>query len=141
MATWQEQGIPAAVVTKFLSSRRIEIEKTGLYSFLVLFSMGITKGKWSTLVTELHQVQGSLRRERAAERARCRPSPPRIPRPTRRSGLKDLCDAIHQVYREDDLPKAQREMYTVAARDGDAAGRCLRAAGATGGSRASRSTT
>ena len=49
----QEHGIPAAVVTKFLSSRRIEIEKTGLYSFLVLFSMGITKGKWSTLVTEL----------------------------------------------------------------------------------------
>ena len=49
----QEHGIPAAVVTKFLSSRRIEIEKTGLYSFLVLFSMGITKGKWSTLITEL----------------------------------------------------------------------------------------
>ena len=49
----QEHGIPAAVVTKFLSARRIEIEKTGLYSFLVLFSMGITKGKWSTLVTEL----------------------------------------------------------------------------------------
>ena len=49
----QTQGIPAAVVTRFLSSRRIEIEKTGLYSFLVLFSMGITKGKWSTLVTEL----------------------------------------------------------------------------------------
>src|SRR4029079_13505584 len=33
--TMQEHGIPAAVVTKFLSSRRIEIEKTGLYSFLV----------------------------------------------------------------------------------------------------------
>ena len=63
----QEHGIPAAVVVKFLSSRRIEIEKTGLYSFLVLFSMGITKGKWSTLVTELHQLQGSLRRQRAAE--------------------------------------------------------------------------
>src|SRR5262245_27731008 len=51
--TMQQAGIPAAVVVKFLSSRRIEIEKTGLYSFLVLFSMGITKGKWSTLVTEL----------------------------------------------------------------------------------------
>ena len=51
--TMPEHGIPASVVTKFLSSRRIEIEKTGLYSFLVLFSMGITKGKWSTLVTEL----------------------------------------------------------------------------------------
>ena len=51
--TMQDFGIPAGIVTKFLSSRRIEIEKTGLYSFLVLFSMGITKGKWSTLVTEL----------------------------------------------------------------------------------------
>src|SRR4030095_16951443 len=49
----QEFGIPAAIVVKFLSSRRIEIEKTGLYSFLILFSMGITKGKWSTLITEL----------------------------------------------------------------------------------------
>ena len=52
-----ERGIPAAVVTKFLSSRRIEVEKTGLYSFLVLFSMGVTKGKWSTLVTELINFQ------------------------------------------------------------------------------------
>jgi arginine/lysine/ornithine decarboxylase len=41
---------------KFLSSRRIEIEKTGLYSFLILFSMGVTTGKWSTLVTELIPV-------------------------------------------------------------------------------------
>ena len=49
----EEHGIPAAVVVRFLSSRRIEIEKTGLYSFLVLFSQGITNGKWSTLVTEL----------------------------------------------------------------------------------------
>ncbi len=48
-----EHGIPAAIVTKFLPARRIEIEKTGLYSYLVLFSMGITRGKWSTLVTEL----------------------------------------------------------------------------------------
>ena len=40
----QDFGIPVVVLTKFLSSRRIEIEKTGLYSFLVLFSMGITKG-------------------------------------------------------------------------------------------------
>ena len=40
--TMQDFGIPAGIVTKFLASRRIEIEKTGLYSLLV-FSMGITK--------------------------------------------------------------------------------------------------
>ncbi|WP_251004824.1 hypothetical protein, partial [Escherichia coli] len=43
-----EQGIPAAIVSRFLWERGLVVEKTGLYSFLVLFSMGITKGKWST---------------------------------------------------------------------------------------------
>ena len=28
-------------------------------------------------------------------------------------GLKDLCDRMHQVYREDKVPKAQKDMYTV----------------------------
>jgi arginine decarboxylase len=27
-------------------------------------------------------------------------------------GLRDLCDMVHRTYREDNLPKAQREMYT-----------------------------
>ena len=27
-------------------------------------------------------------------------------------GLKDLCQQIHQIYRDDNVPKAQREMYT-----------------------------
>ena len=27
-------------------------------------------------------------------------------------GLKDLCEQVHQVYREDNLPKAQKDMYT-----------------------------
>ena len=110
--------------TKFLSSRRIEIEKTGLYSFLVLFSMGITKGKWSTLVTELlnfkdlYDSNAPLDRAlagagRGASRSLCQDGP------------EGLCEQIHQAYREDNLPKAQSEMYTDAARDGDAAGRCL----------------
>ena len=81
----QELGIPAAVVTKFLSSRRIEIEKTGLYSFLVLFSMGITKGKWSTLVTELINFK-DLYDSNAPLSTRCRPSPKRIRMPTPRWG-------------------------------------------------------
>jgi arginine decarboxylase len=27
-------------------------------------------------------------------------------------GLKELCEQVHQVYREDNLPKAQKDMYT-----------------------------
>lgn len=47
------RGIPAPIVTSFLATRGIVVEKTEPYSFLVLFSIGITKGKWGSLVTEL----------------------------------------------------------------------------------------
>jgi arginine decarboxylase len=46
-------GIPARVVTAYLETRRIVVEKTDVYTFLVLFSMGITKGKWGTLLDAL----------------------------------------------------------------------------------------
>jgi arginine decarboxylase len=104
-------GIPAGIVTKFLSSRRIEIEKTGLYSFLVLFSMGITKGKWSTLVTELLNFKDLY--DANAPLTRALPALAEAhPEAYARMGLKDLCDQIHRAYREDNLPRAQREIYT-----------------------------
>ena len=28
-------------------------------------------------------------------------------------GLKDLCEQMHRVYRDDNLPKAQKDMYTM----------------------------
>ena len=107
----QEHGIPAAVVVKFLSARRIEIEKTGLYSFLVLFSMGVTKGKWSTLVTELLNFK-QLYDANAPLKGVLPSLVDAHPEAYSEMGLKDLCEAVHKVYREDNLPKAQREMYT-----------------------------
>ena len=119
----QEHGIPAAVVVKFLSARRIEIEKTGLYSFLVLFSMGITKGKWSTLVTELLNFK-ELYDANAPLKSVLPALVEAHPEAYAEMGLKDLCDMVHKVYREDNLPKAQRDMYTtlpeMAMRPGDA---------------------
>jgi lysine decarboxylase/arginine decarboxylase len=50
-------GIPAAVVVKFLDTRGIVNEKSGDYIILFLFSMGITKGKWGTLITELFEFK------------------------------------------------------------------------------------
>ena len=110
--TMLEQGIPAAVVTKFLSSRRIEIEKTGLYSFLVLFSMGITRGKWSTLITELINFKDLY--DANAPLTRALPALVEAhPEAYRELGLKDLCARIHEAYRKDGVPQAQRDMYTV----------------------------
>jgi arginine decarboxylase len=122
-------GIPAAVVVKFLSSRRIEIEKTGMYSFLVLFSMGITKGKWSTLVTELLNFKDLY--DANAPIGKVLPAlVDAHPDAYASTGLKDLCEALHKVYRTDNLPKAQRDMYTVlpemALRPADAYDRLVR---------------
>jgi arginine decarboxylase len=109
--TMQDFGIPAGIVTKFLSSRRIEIEKTGLYSLLVLFSMGITKGKWSTLVTELLNFKDLY--DTNSPLTRALPALAEAhPAAYAKMGLKDLCEQIHQAYREDNLPRAQREIYT-----------------------------
>jgi arginine decarboxylase len=107
----QKSGIPAAVVVKFLSGRRIEIEKTGLYSFLVLFSMGITKGKWSTLVTELLNFKDLY--DANAPLKRAMPALAQAhPEVYGQMGLKDLCDQIHKVYHDDNVAKAQKDMYT-----------------------------
>ncbi len=48
-----EMGIPAGIVARFLRERGIVVEKTGFYSLLVLFTLGITKGKSGTLLAEL----------------------------------------------------------------------------------------
>jgi arginine decarboxylase len=50
-------GIPAAIVTKYLAEHGVIVEKTGLYSFFIMFTIGITKGRWNTLVTELQQFK------------------------------------------------------------------------------------
>ena len=120
----QKVGIPAAIVVKFLSSRRIEIEKTGLYSFLVLFSMGVTKGKWSTLVTELLNFKDLY--DANAPLKRVLPAlADAHPEAYASMGLKDLCDQVHQSYREDNLPEGPKGDVHRVARDGDATGRCL----------------
>ncbi|MBQ1558206.1 MAG: lysine decarboxylase [Pseudomonas sp.] len=107
----EQQGIPAAVVSKFLWERGLVVEKTGLYSFLVLFSMGITKGKWSTLLTELLEFKRSY----DANLPLIDVLPSIAHAGTGRyqgMGLRDLCDALHGCYRENATAKALKSMYT-----------------------------
>ena len=107
-----ETGIPAAVVSKFLWERGLVVEKTGLYSFLVLFSMGITKGKWSTLLTELLEFKRSYDGNVVLSQ-----SLPSIAAAggSRYAGmgLRDLCDQLHSCYRDNATAKAMMRMYTV----------------------------
>ncbi len=49
----EDWGIPATLVTAYLDSRGIVVEKTTDFTILFLFSIGITKGKWGTLLNAL----------------------------------------------------------------------------------------
>ena len=48
-----KRGIPATLVTAYLHYRGVEVEKTTDFTILFLFSIGITKGKWGTLLNAL----------------------------------------------------------------------------------------
>ncbi|MFI7864708.1 Orn/Lys/Arg family decarboxylase [Ectopseudomonas khazarica] len=125
----EQQGIPAAVVSKFLWERGLVVEKTGLYSFLVLFSMGITKGKWSTLLTELLEFKRSF--DANLPLIDVLPSIAHAGAGRYQGmGLRDLCDALHGCYRENATAKALKSMYTalpeVAIKPADAYDRLVR---------------
>ena len=85
--TFAKTGIPASIVTKYLAEHGIIVEKTGLYSFFIMFTIGITKGRWNTLVTELQQFKDDYDKQQPAvahpARVRQRVSAIREDRPAR----------------------------------------------------------
>ena len=107
--SFSSPGMPAAVVTKYLAEHGIIVEKTGLYSFFIMFTIGITKGRWNSLVTELQQFKDDYDNNRPLWRI--------LPEfvngipSTRRSGLRDLCTQIHSVYKANDVARLTTEMY------------------------------
>ena len=50
-------GIPATLLTAYLDSRGIVVEKTTDFTCLFLFSFGVTKGKWGTLLNALFEFK------------------------------------------------------------------------------------
>ncbi len=104
-----ESGIPAAIVTKYLAEHGIIVEKTGLYSFFIMFTIGITKGRWNTMVTELQQFKNDYDKNQPLWRV-LPEFVAKFPR-YERIGLKDLCDQIHGIYKQHDIAHLTTEMY------------------------------
>jgi len=104
-----DSGIPAGVLTRYLAEHGIIVEKTGLYSFFIMFTIGITKGRWNTLVTELQQFKDDYDRNQPLWRV----MPEFIAKHPRyeKVGLKDLCNQIHGFYKAKDVARLTTEMY------------------------------
>ena len=105
----EEFGIPASIVTKYLAEHGVIVEKTGLYSFFIMFTIGITKGRWNTLVAALQQFKDDYDKNQPLwkvlpEFIQKQPSYERI-------GLRDLCTQIHEIYKKHDIARLTTEMY------------------------------
>jgi arginine decarboxylase len=104
------EGIPAAIVSRFLDERGIVVEKTGNYSLLVLFSLGITEGRSGTLIAELLEFKRLYDTHAPLTEA--------LPKLVGAQGehyremtLRQLCDSFHGAMREVDLPAVTATVY------------------------------
>jgi arginine decarboxylase len=102
-------GIPASIVTRYLTEHGVVVEKTGLYSFFIMFTIGITKGRWNTLLTALQQFKDDYDRNAPLWRVLpefCEKHPV-----YERMGLRELSQQIHEAYRSHDIARVTTEMY------------------------------
>ena len=124
-----ETGIPAPLSPRYLDNHRVEVEKTGDYSLLVLFSIGTTRGKWGTLLEGLLGFKraydsGQSLREAIPELVAAYPD--RYGKMT----LRELCDEMHAEVRAratiELLDRAFAELPAPATTPGEAYRRLVR---------------
>lgn len=98
-----DEGIPAALVAKFLDERGIVVEKTGPYNLLFLFSIGIDKTKAMGLLRGLTEFKRSYDLN-----LRIKNMLPDLyaedPDFYRNMRIQDLAQGIHKLIRKHDLP-------------------------------------
>src|SRR3990167_1926865 len=102
-------GIPASIVTKYLAEHGVVVEKTGLYSFFIMFTIGITKGRWNTMLTALQQFKDDYDKNQPLWRVVpdfCK----KYPR-YERMGLRDLCQSVHEAYASGDIARLTTDVY------------------------------
>ena len=102
-------GIPASIVTKFLAEHGVVVEKTGLYSFFIMFTIGITKGRWNSMLTALQQFKDDYDKNQPMWRILpefCK----KYPR-YEKMGLADLCQHLHALYAKYDIARLTTDMY------------------------------
>jgi lysine decarboxylase/arginine decarboxylase len=102
-------GIPASIVTKFLAEHGVVVEKTGLYSFFIMFTIGITKGRWNSMLTALQQFKDDYDKNQPMWRILpefCQ----KYPR-YEKMGLADLCQHLHMLYAKYDIARLTTDMY------------------------------
>lgn len=103
-------GIPAPLVTAYLAARGIVAEKTTNFTILFLFSIGVTKGKWGSLVSALIEFKRDF--DANARLAHVLPELVAAhPETYAEMGLRDLAHAMFGAMRAGELPERMARAY------------------------------
>ncbi|WP_353180898.1 Orn/Lys/Arg decarboxylase N-terminal domain-containing protein [Salinisphaera sp. T5B8] len=108
----QSVGIPASIVTAYLATRGIIVEKTTDFMMLFLFSLGVTKGKWGTLLNALLD----FRKDYDANTPLARALPNLVNNyPVRYEdmGLRDLADLMFSAVVKLETTKMMAEAFAI----------------------------
>lgn len=103
-------GIPAMIVEKFLASHGIIVEKTGPYSMLFLFSIGITRAKSMSLLSALNQFK-QLYDENAPVKVVLPQLYAAHPEFYAKMLIQSLAQRVHVLIQKHDLPRAMYHAF------------------------------
>jgi arginine decarboxylase len=107
-----DEGIPASLVTNYLIDKGIVCEKTDYYSFLLLNSLGTTRGKQGTLFAELLKFKEAY--DRNAPMAEVFPEMVEAwPEHYGNVGLKEHANDVHRYTREHRMLDRMQEAFQV----------------------------
>lgn len=105
-----KNGIPAAVVTEFLGQRGIVPSRTTDFMVLCLFSVGVTKGKWGTLINVLLEFKQHY--DSNTPISICLPElATNYPQQYGHMGLRELCDKMFAYMKTSEMDKLQAEAF------------------------------
>lgn len=108
----EDQGIPAAILSSYLDAKGIVVEKTTDFTVLFLFSVGVTNGKWGTLLNALFEFKRDY--DSNAPLYRVIPSlNESYPERYQKMGLKDLSEEMFAAMKELGTTKALAAGFAV----------------------------
>ena len=94
---------------KYLAQNNIIIEKCGLFSFFVMFTLGVDPGKWNKLIAALKKFKIDYDNNVVVSDAI--PLLAQTHAAYAQIGLKDLCQKIHTEYKAHDVLKMTSDIY------------------------------
>ncbi|GAB3252133.1 Orn/Lys/Arg family decarboxylase [Chitinimonas naiadis] len=107
----EAQGVPAAVLSAFLYRHGIIPSRTTDFMVLCLFSMGITKGKWATLINVLLEFKRQYDRNVPLNQA----LPDLVataPTQYGKLGLRDLSERMFAAMKQNHMDKWQAHAFS-----------------------------